>query len=555
MRFFSALFACLLASALYGQNTVGLLSYNPSRSFDGYNLIYPHNQSTVYLLNNCGEIVHTWTDAANLRPGNTAYLMPNGNLVKTKRPAAVTNDPIWAGGGGATVEVRDWDNNLAWAYTLNDSLDRLHHDIAVTPDNTILMIVWERKTAAEAIQAGRNPALLTDQVLWPDYILEVDPAASANPVIWEWHAWDHLVQDFDPTKDNYGDVAAHPELIDLNWDTSDGDADWMHSNAIDYDPVNDQILLSVPTFNEVWIIDHTTTTAEAAGHTGGFSGRGGDLMYRWGNPAAYRAGDSSDIRLFYQHATRWIDDFIDPIDPFYGKIQAYNNQVSVSYSTANVFTPNFDMYTWEYPMTGNVWGPAQFDKTITHPVDPAKMQSDGLSSIQYLPNGNFLIQVGRPGYAFELTPQNEIVWEYKTPLQNGAPVSQGAIVNPGANQTFRMDRYPVNYAAFAGRDLSPKGWIELNPDTNLCNLLIPTTEVYENYGLTMYPNPAGDMVTLEWSAGVYADIAVYDALGRTVFSAPRVSGGRRYVDTGAWPPGVYFVRVNDGGVRPLVVGR
>ncbi len=555
MRLSIALFAFLFALPLYGQNTVGLLSYNPSKAFDGYNLIYPHNQSTVYLLNNCGEIVHTWTDASNLRPGNTAYLMPNGNLVKTKRPAAVTNDPIWAGGGGATVEVRDWDNNLVWAYTLNDSLDRLHHDIAVTPDNTILMIVWERKTAAEAIQAGRNPALLPDQVLWPDYILEVDPTAGANPVIWEWHAWDHLIQDFDASKANYGDVSAHPERIDLNWDTSDGDADWMHGNAIDYDPVNDQILLSVPTFHEVWIIDHTTTTAEAAGHTGGFSGRGGDLMYRWGNPAAYRAGDSTDQKLFYQHASRWIDDFIDPSDPFFGKIQVYNNQISSTYATANVFTPNFDMYAWAYPMTGNVWAPEQFDQTIVHPLDSSKMASDGLSSIQYLPNGNFLVMVGRPGYAFEITPKKEIVWEYKTPLQNGNRVAQGAILSPGANQTFRMDRYPTDFSAFAGKDLSPKGWIELNPDTNLCNLLIPATEAYRDYGLTMYPNPADGMVTLEWTAGVYADIAIYDALGRMVFSAPRISGGRRYVDTGAWPAGVYFVRVNDGGVQPLVVGR
>jgi len=552
MRLFTSILVALcFANGLIAQHTVGLLSYNPSKSYDGLNLIYPHNQSTVYLLNNCGEIVHTWTDAANQRPGNTAYLMPNGNLVKTKRPANVTNDAIWAGGGGAVVEIRDWENSLLWSYTLNDTLRRLHHDIAVTPDNTILMIVWEKKTTIEAIQAGRNPANLPDNEIWPDYIIEVDP--NTSQIIWEWHAWDHLIQDVDPAQNNFGDVAAHPELIDLNWDTSDGDADWMHSNAIDYDPINDQILLSVPTFHEVWIIDHTTTSAEAASHSGGFSGRGGDLMYRWGNPVAYRAGDSTDQRLFYQHAARWIDDFIDPIDPQYGKIQVYNNQISTTFAQANVFSTGFDMYTWSFPMNGNVWGPDTYDLTILHP-DPAKMVSDGLSSIQYLPNGNYLILAGRPGYAFEITPNQEIVWEYKTPLLNGNPVAQGTQLNAGSNQTFRMDRYPTDYPAFAGRDLSAKGWIELNPDTAFCDLLVSAVNVNRDYKLELYPNPATDMVTLDWTAGIYADIEVFDALGKPVQAMMRLSGGRRYLDTSTWPSGMYFVRINGQTVRRLLVG-
>ncbi|MGC8644373.1 MAG: hypothetical protein ACP5XB_31305, partial [Isosphaeraceae bacterium] len=56
----------------------------------------------------------------------------------------------------------------------------------------------------------------------------------------------------------------------------------------------DQILLSVHSFSEIWIIDHGTTTAEAATHKGGRSGKGGDLLYRWGNPQAYRAGTAAD---------------------------------------------------------------------------------------------------------------------------------------------------------------------------------------------------------------------------------------------------------------------
>ena len=73
-------FLIFAAGTAGAQNTIGLLSYKPAQSFDGYNLIYPHSQANVYLLDNCGEIVHTWPDDAQWRPGNTAMLHTDGNL-------------------------------------------------------------------------------------------------------------------------------------------------------------------------------------------------------------------------------------------------------------------------------------------------------------------------------------------------------------------------------------------------------------------------------------------------------------------------------------------
>ena len=75
---------------------------------------------------------------------------------------------------------------------------------------------------------------------------------------------------------------------------------------------------------------------------------------------------------------------------------------------------------------------------IQHPEDSPKDLSDGLSSIQRLPNGNWLVLYGRWGYAIELTPANQLVWEYIIPLKGGQAVAQGTELGSNNNLTFRF---------------------------------------------------------------------------------------------------------------------
>lgn len=554
MRFYTRLFIIFIIFNFhfsFAQDpTVGLLSYKPWQSFDGFNLLYPHNQPNVYLLNNCGEIVHVWEDSTHLRPGNTAYLLEDGNLIKTKRNATVAGNPIWAGGGGGTLEIRNWENELQWSYIVNDSLQRLHHDIAPMPNGHILAIVWELKTKEEAIAAGRDSNLLTEDELWPDKIIEIDPLT--NEIVWEWHAWDHLIQDFDDTKLNYGVISEHPDLINLNYDTNDGKADWFHSNALDYDEINDLIVMSVPTFDEIWVIDHSTTTAQASGHTGGFSGRGGDLIYRWGNPRAYNRGTVAEQKLFYQHDIHWNNDFLSEVDPNFGKFAVFNNRVGSDFSEANVFNHGFDMYEFSFPMIGGIYGPEDFDLSIQHPI-PQEMYSTGLSSIQFLPNGNMLLCSGRFGYSFELTPDNEIVWEYKTPLISGNFATQGDELNMNDNLTFRMFRYPTDYSAFVDKDLSPLGYIELEALFSFCEQILPVMGEEHRYGLKIFPNPASSMVSVLWNGGIHADIEILNVLGKSMYIAEQVSGGMQYVNISGWERGIYFVRINDTETKKFII--
>ncbi len=532
------------------QNTIGLLTYDQNQTFDGYNLIYPHNQPNVYLLDNCGEIVHTWEDEANWRTGNTAYLSEEGLLYKTKRDVFVAGDPIWAGGGGAILEIRDWDNNLVWQFEMNDTLNRLHHDFAITPTGNIIALAWELKTLEECLAAGRDTATLAQGKLWPDWVFEIDP--KLDSIVWEWHSWDHLIQDHDDSKANFGIVEDHPELIDVNYGRPDGHPDWMHGNALDYNAELKQIMLSIPYFDEIWVIDHTTTTAQAASSNGGLSNRGGDLMYRWGNPLTY-GGDTTDQKLFFQHDAHWIVDFLEPSHPHYGKIAVFNNRVGADFSTVNVIDAPWDMYKWSYPKDTDLnYDPEDFDVTLTHPV-PTKLYSTGLSSVQFLPNGNTLITSGRQGYTFELTPNNDIVWEFITPLIRGAAATPGDTLEVNDNLTFRLKRYPSDFAAFDGKDLTAKGWIELEPDSTFCDQLTSTKEHLNQSAYKVFPNPTSDFLTIEWDGMFYADIEIYNAVGKKVASYEKCSGGRKYLMTNNWIDGIYFVTIDGQYSRRVVI--
>ncbi len=541
MKKFMWFIIMFISAHVVGQN-LGLLSLNKSKTYDGFTMIYPNNQNSVYLLDNCGAVVHKWTDAPNSRPGNAAYLLANGSLLKTRRPAAVTADTIWAGGGGATIEIVDWNNKAQWAYTLNNGKARLHHDIKMMPNGNILAIAWERLTKDEAIALGRNPSLLSQGQLWPDYIIELDPRSnSANPIVWEWHAKDHLVQDFDATKPNYGVISEHPELIDLNFDTSNGAADWMHGNALDYNPQLDHIMLSVPTFNEVWIIDHSTTTQQAADHKGGKSNKGGDLIYRVGNPAAYKKGSVQDQILYYPHDCHWVQDL--PVGhPDYGKIMIFNNQISTTFSTVEKFEAPWSMYDLAYNKIDGVWLPKNFTNSITHP-GPRSFVSSGLSSAQILPNNNILLLSGRQGYITEMTATKEIVWEYIIPIKAGKPVATTDVLIDNDNVTFRAYKYAKDYPGLVGKDLSPKGFIETNPDLTLCDK-ISGVENTNIDNVKIFPNPVSQYLYIENDEATNSRLVrVNDLVGRTIFNS-LLTQDKNYIDVSQLSNGLYLLTID-----------
>lgn len=436
-------------SAAYSETgqTTGLFQTGANAD-DGYILFSPTEGDGSYLMDHDGNFGQTWDasgtsrriDSSTPKPLPVAYLLENGNLLRT---SYIENAVFKADGAGGLVQEFGLDNSMEWEYSLSNDQYCLHHDVKYMPNGNILMAVWEYKSDADAVTEGRDPNLLPSGGLWPDMIIEVEPdrVNSGGTIVWEWHVWDHLIQDEYPDKNNYGTVSDHPELIDINYvDTPEPDSDWTHVNSIDYRADLDQILISANGFNEVWVIDHSTTTAEAAGHSGGTYGKGGDLLYRWGNPSAH--GVAAPQILYKQHDATWID----PDCPGADNILIFNN--GETYSAVIEITPPMDA-GGNYILGGDFYGPTEFTWFYTDP-NPTDFFAPSNSSAQRLPNGNTLICNGYLGIFFEVTYDKEIVWKYVN------PVSRDQILGPNdaipeengerLNQVFKIRRYSRNYA-------------------------------------------------------------------------------------------------------------
>lgn len=436
--------------------TVGLFLNTP-KAFTGYTLFAPKHNNVIYLMDNDGKVIHQWK--SDYEPGQSVYLKPNGNLLHC---CFTKNRGFTSGGEGGRVEEFDWDGNLVWEFEYSNDQHLSHHDIAPMPNGNILMLVVEKRSYEQCLAVGFKPEMLRDRQLFPDSIIEVQPNyPKGGKVVWAWRVWDHLIQDGDRSKPNYGDVASHPELIDVNCNGRPVPAFWNHMNSIAYNAKLDQIALSVRGCNEIWLVDHSTTTMEAASHFGGNHGKGGDLIYRWGNPAAYKRGTTRDKQLVQQHDAQWIpDDY-----PGAGRITIFNNGYDRGWSSVEEIVPPVDAKGRYILAPGKAYGP---EKPAWH--YEAKSRTDFFSSeisgAHRLPNGNTLICAGVIGNLFEITPTGETVWQYINPMVRGGILAQGEL--PGKdhrghlwNAVFKVHRYAPEYEGLSGRDLSPKCVIEL----------------------------------------------------------------------------------------------
>jgi len=446
----------------YSQKTYGLKKKLPGNDENGYILFSPMNCDTTYLINKCGQKLHQWKTLTP--PSLSSYLTEEGHLIKT----GVHSDTSFftAGGKGGYVEEYDWDGKLLWSYEIfNDSLTQ-HHDIEILPNGNILVLAWHHISKLDAMALGRKSENFQQgsggDELWGERIIELRPIGSDSAeIVWQWDLFDHIIQDVDVNKPNYGVISDHPELMNINYALNLKTYDWIHANSIAYNSKTDQIIISTHNISEVWVIDHSTSKSEAASHQGGTYGMGGDILYRWGNPQAYGWGTKTDRKLFRQHDAHWIPGgYLDS-----GKIMVFNNgqERDTLYSSVDVFQIP-DLSNGAYKMM-LPYVPTNFTWTYKDSV-PTAFFSVVISGANRLPNGNTLICSGVQGRFFEVTPQKKIVWEYKNPLLGNTLGTDGGVSN---GNVFRCSYYPKSFGAFKNRTLTSKGPIEKNSRPYTCN--------------------------------------------------------------------------------------
>ncbi len=475
---------------MFGQGIKRGLTITSDGLADGYIMFAVPNSALVYLINRKGEVVHQWK--GNYSSGSS-YLQDDGSLFQN----AVDPDfPVFAGGGeSGRIQKISWDSKLLWDFEYANEQYLNHHDITVMPNGHILAIAWEARTPAEVLAAGRKPKMIPKAGLWPDRIIEIEPQGErGGKVVWQWHVWDHLIQDYDAKKANYGKPADHPELLDFNVGDSlpipisqdsmnvlrsqdrvrrnqtpeNTGSDVYHVNAIKYNAELDQIAFSSPDLSEIFIIDHSTTTREAAGHTGGRWGKGGDFLYRWGNPENYHRGDSTKQTLGGQHDVRWINKGL----PGAGNLTVFNNnnrRDSLNYSAVFELAPPRDQKGNYIIEKGKTFGPEK-PVWIYKAPDSISFWSSFISGAHRMKNGNTFINEGAKGRFFEVTKEGKIVWEYLNPFRgeirkpNGDPTP----VMPMTFSAFRGTFIPADHPGIANKKLEP-----INPQPKVFVMPLP----------------------------------------------------------------------------------
>jgi hypothetical protein len=509
-----------------------------SQQWGEFTLYSTQGSTSAYLIDTNGTTFQTWTGLSG-GTGYSSYLMPGGTLWRSVNNQNVLN------GGGMTGRVQKvaYNGTRLWDFTYSSNSYCLHHDICPLPNGNVLLISYDVKNATDLILAGYSG---TGHAIWSEKIIEVRPdtapagtVSTTGTIVWEWKLWDHLTQNFDPAKANYHPtIIDHPELMNINYSSTA--TDWMHMNGIDYNDSLDQIVFSSHNLNEIFVIDHSTSTSEAAGHVGGNSGKGGDFLYRWGNPASYGATGTRSWNVVH-------DAHFIPYDcPRGGSIVGYNNNgISNTMSCVDIINPPYNGYNYLIN-PGSAYAPTTYNKRV-----PCNGHNNNMGNSQQLPNGNMLICIAQSGVIKEVDSNNVQLWSktvsgttpqafrYSACFVSGARPATPSITDsigilfappatyyqwyengtalPGAISNTFVPSHSGSYQLIIGDINGCKS--ELS-DT-LEYVMTRTEETWTDRDLTVSPNPSNGNVFLTGSAvqNKDFDVLLFDTKGAQLFAA------------------------------------
>jgi len=368
-----------------------VLIFKQEKVQDGYVLVNDASNNRVYIMEKeKSEILFEWDLPSGI--GNDAELLENGNLLVS----LLVDDPSYSFGGyGGRLAIIDPLGNLLWDYTYSDEVNLAHHDLEMLPNGNVLFLAWERKDKTELLENGY---IGEDEIVYMEKLIEINPGN--NEIVWEWKSWDHIIQDVDSDKLNYGNVSENPSLIDINYTDNLKEGSYMgdilHANGLEYDEIRDVIYLSVNYFSEVWVIDHSTSLSEAASNAGGNYNVGGNLAYRFGNPLAYK-NDKSDRLFFHNHNPNLV--------PGGESLLIFSNGIPA-------VDPHSTVYELKIPETFDLLADQKNELEVVWNYSNPELFSAKVSGAYRLPNGNTLITQGTFVY-WEVTNDKEVVWKFE----------------------------------------------------------------------------------------------------------------------------------------------
>lgn len=233
---------------------------------------------------------------------------------------------------------------------------RIDHDYFIL-DNGNIMI--------HCITDRMSPQLGTDLKRMP-YIVEITPD---KELVWEWRGEEHVDELKVLLKDHWDWVE---ERIQKKFSF-----DWAHNNTCQVIPDNPtgekdprfrkgNIVFSYRSLDIIGVIDRDTS----------------EIVWAWG------PGEIDG-----QHKPHVLPD---------GNILIFDNGTLRKWSRVIKLDPLKNEIVWEYTGTPK-----------------ESFYSGYISGAQLLPNGNILICEGGNRRIFEVTPDKEIVWEFRSPLEKG----------------------------------------------------------------------------------------------------------------------------------------
>jgi hypothetical protein len=266
------------------------------------------------------------------------------------------------------------DGEVRWHYHC-----RIDHDYQVLESGNLLI-----HTIDDHMVPGIGPELKRNP-----YIIEVTPE---KDVVWEWRGEDH-----------FGDLRRRLsteafEHVRRRIDERYG-FDWAHNNTCQVIPENDaydraegdpaarvepgNVVFSYRSLDVIGTIDRPS----------------GEIVWAWG-PGT----------LDGQHKPHVLPD---------GNVLLFDNGTERGYSRVIEVDPLTETVEWAY---------------AANPKE--SFYSPYISGAQRLPNGNTLICEGSEARLFEVTPDGDVVWEFRNPFDDG-----------GRGNVYRCLRYAPDYVA------------------------------------------------------------------------------------------------------------